>query len=94
MSGDGKTVCVTGASGFIASWLVKFLLLRGYTVHATVRDPCKLITYSWLLIFLIVMKSFLILCYIKICLCTYTLVIKFAKFNYNWVLILISTDAY
>ncbi|WOH15200.1 hypothetical protein DCAR_0934737 [Daucus carota subsp. sativus] len=40
MSGDGKRVCVTGASGFIASWLVKFLLLRGYTVHATVRDPC------------------------------------------------------
>lgn len=40
MSGDGRKVCVTGASGFIASWLVKFLLLRGYTVHATVRDPC------------------------------------------------------
>ncbi|KAK6937170.1 NAD-dependent epimerase/dehydratase [Dillenia turbinata] len=34
-----KTVCVTGASGYIASWLVKFLLLRGYTVKATVRDP-------------------------------------------------------
>lgn len=40
MSGDGKKVCVTGASGFIASWLVKFLLQHGYTVHATVRDPC------------------------------------------------------
>ncbi|KAK6119770.1 hypothetical protein DH2020_046492 [Rehmannia glutinosa] len=34
-----KTVCVTGASGYIASWLVKFLLLRGYTVKASVRDP-------------------------------------------------------
>ncbi|KAG5628865.1 hypothetical protein H5410_000582, partial [Solanum commersonii] len=34
-----KTVCVTGASGYIASWLVKFLLQRGYTVNATVRDP-------------------------------------------------------
>ncbi|XP_016488259.2 cinnamoyl-CoA reductase CAD2-like [Nicotiana tabacum] len=34
-----KTVCVTGASGYIASWLVKFLLQRGYTVKATVRDP-------------------------------------------------------
>ncbi|KAK6144052.1 hypothetical protein DH2020_020872 [Rehmannia glutinosa] len=34
-----KTVCVTGASGFIASWLVKFLLQRGYTVKASVRDP-------------------------------------------------------
>ena len=32
-------VCVTGASGYIASYLVKLLLLRGYTVHATVRDP-------------------------------------------------------
>jgi nucleoside-diphosphate-sugar epimerase len=30
---------VTGASGYIASWLVKFLLLRGYTVRASVRDP-------------------------------------------------------
>nr|AAY26021.2 cinnamyl alcohol dehydrogenase [Eucommia ulmoides] len=39
MSGAGKTVCVTGASGFIASWIVKFLLQRGYTVRATVRDP-------------------------------------------------------
>ncbi|KAI9078260.1 hypothetical protein K1719_039762 [Acacia pycnantha] len=37
--GTGKLVCVTGASGYIASWLVKFLLLRGYTVKATVRDP-------------------------------------------------------
>ncbi|KAI7982831.1 Cinnamoyl-CoA reductase 1 [Camellia lanceoleosa] len=35
----GKTVCVTGGSGFIASWLVKLLLQRGYTVRASVRDP-------------------------------------------------------
>ncbi|XP_022018315.1 cinnamoyl-CoA reductase 1 isoform X2 [Helianthus annuus] len=44
MSGEGKVVCVTGASGYIASWLVKLLLARGYTVHATVRsldDPKK-----------------------------------------------------
>ncbi|KAL5708085.1 hypothetical protein ACHQM5_018919 [Ranunculus cassubicifolius] len=34
-----KIVCVTGASGFIASWLVKLLLQRGYTVKASVRDP-------------------------------------------------------
>ncbi|KAL3654747.1 hypothetical protein CASFOL_001482 [Castilleja foliolosa] len=33
-----KTVCVTGASGYIASWLVKFLIQRGYTVKASVRD--------------------------------------------------------
>lgn len=36
--GVGKVVCVTGASGYIASWLVKLLLGRGYTVRATVRD--------------------------------------------------------
>ena len=40
MEGGGKgTVCVTGASGFIGSWLVMKLLQRGYYVHATVRDP-------------------------------------------------------
>ncbi|KAK3035177.1 hypothetical protein RJ639_034565 [Escallonia herrerae] len=39
MSGVGKTVCVTGASGFVASWIVKFLLQRGYTVKASVRNP-------------------------------------------------------
>ncbi|KAJ4819160.1 Phenylacetaldehyde reductase [Rhynchospora pubera] len=33
-----KVVCVTGASGYVASWLVKLLLQRGYTVRATVRD--------------------------------------------------------
>ncbi|XP_054796681.1 phenylacetaldehyde reductase-like isoform X3 [Prosopis cineraria] len=38
-SGKGKVVCVTGATGFIASWIVKLLLLRGYTVKGTVRDP-------------------------------------------------------
>ncbi|KAK9164774.1 hypothetical protein Syun_005676 [Stephania yunnanensis] len=38
--GDKKeTVCVTGAGGYQASWLVKLLLLRGYKVHGTVRDP-------------------------------------------------------
>jgi len=35
---SGRLVCVTGASGFIASWLVKLLLHRGYVVRATVRD--------------------------------------------------------
>ncbi|KAH9303899.1 hypothetical protein KI387_008303, partial [Taxus chinensis] len=37
--GNGQTVCVTGAGGFIASWLVKLLLERGYTVRGTVRKP-------------------------------------------------------
>ncbi|KAH0450655.1 hypothetical protein IEQ34_021347 [Dendrobium chrysotoxum] len=34
-----RRVCVTGAGGFIASWLVKLLLSKGYKVHGTVRDP-------------------------------------------------------
>lgn len=38
-----KTVCVTGAGGYVASWLVKFLLRRGYTVKASVRDPGSLL---------------------------------------------------
>ncbi|GAB5553654.1 MAG: NAD-dependent epimerase/dehydratase family protein [Saprospiraceae bacterium] len=33
-----KPILVTGASGFIASWIVKYLLEGGYTVHSTVRD--------------------------------------------------------
>jgi len=37
-SSKGK-VCVTGASGFIASWLIKQLLESGYHVVGTVRDP-------------------------------------------------------
>ncbi|XP_042450521.1 cinnamoyl-CoA reductase 1-like [Zingiber officinale] len=36
---EKKRVCVTGAGGFIASWLVKLLLSKGYVVHGTVRDP-------------------------------------------------------
>ncbi|XP_050204821.1 tetraketide alpha-pyrone reductase 1 [Mercurialis annua] len=32
-------VCVTGASGYLASWLIKRLLLSGYHVIGTVRDP-------------------------------------------------------
>ena len=34
-----KVVCVTGAGGFVASWIVKLLLQRGYTVRGTLRDP-------------------------------------------------------
>ncbi|MEZ4308978.1 MAG: NAD-dependent epimerase/dehydratase family protein [Polyangiaceae bacterium] len=32
-------VLVTGATGYVASWLVKKLLDEGHTVHAAVRDP-------------------------------------------------------
>lgn len=39
----GKNVAVTGASGFIASYLVKDLLERGYKVRGTVRNPGKLL---------------------------------------------------
>ncbi|KAK7383018.1 hypothetical protein VNO78_28683 [Psophocarpus tetragonolobus] len=39
MSSVSETVCVTGASGFIGSWLVMRLMERGYMVRATVRDP-------------------------------------------------------
>ncbi|KAF2285857.1 hypothetical protein GH714_008450 [Hevea brasiliensis] len=35
------TYCVTGANGYIGSWLVKLLLQRGFMVHATVRDPAN-----------------------------------------------------
>ncbi|KAK9271326.1 hypothetical protein L1049_026916 [Liquidambar formosana] len=39
-AGEKERVCVTGAGGYVASWLVKFLLSKGYIVHGTVRDPC------------------------------------------------------
>ncbi|CAN1792725.1 Vestitone reductase [Linum perenne] len=32
-----KTLCVTGGTSFIGSWLIKALLHRGYSVHATIR---------------------------------------------------------
>jgi nucleoside-diphosphate-sugar epimerase len=34
-----KPVLVTGANGYVASWLVKKLLEDGMTVHAAVRNP-------------------------------------------------------
>jgi uncharacterized protein YbjT (DUF2867 family) len=37
--GSKGKVCVTGASGFVASWLIKRLLEFGYHVVGTVRDP-------------------------------------------------------
>ncbi|KAH7523365.1 hypothetical protein FEM48_Zijuj06G0003100 [Ziziphus jujuba var. spinosa] len=32
-------VCVTGAGGFVASWVINLLLSKGYLVHGTVRQP-------------------------------------------------------
>ena len=37
----GKPVLVTGGSGYVASWVVRYLLEDGNTVRATVRDPQK-----------------------------------------------------
>nr|APG32498.1 dihydroflavonol-4-reductase 1 [Freesia hybrid cultivar] len=36
------TVVVTGASGYVGSWLLMKLLQNGYAVRATVRDPTNL----------------------------------------------------
>ncbi|MGH8128545.1 MAG: NAD-dependent epimerase/dehydratase family protein [Gammaproteobacteria bacterium] len=36
-----KTVLVTGATGYVAGWVVKRLLEQGHTVHAAVRDPSR-----------------------------------------------------
>lgn len=41
ISTEPKSILVTGASGYIAGWIVKYLLEDGHTVHATVRDPNK-----------------------------------------------------
>ncbi|TKY48200.1 Tetraketide alpha-pyrone reductase 1 [Spatholobus suberectus] len=45
--GRGR-VCVTGASGFLASWLIKRLLLSGYHVIGTVRDLGNQKKYEYL----------------------------------------------
>nr|CAD1831293.1 unnamed protein product [Ananas comosus var. bracteatus] len=39
MAAASGVVCVTGAGGFMASWVVKLLLNNGYSVHGTLRDP-------------------------------------------------------
>jgi dihydroflavonol-4-reductase len=44
-----RPVCVTGASGFIASHLVADLLARGYRVRGTVRDATQREKYAYLL---------------------------------------------
>ena len=36
-----KPILVTGATGYIAGWIIERLLNQGYNVHATVRDPSK-----------------------------------------------------
>ncbi len=39
---NSKPVMVTGATGYVAGWLVKKLLEQGLTVHAAVRNPDNL----------------------------------------------------
>ncbi|CAM8899092.1 unnamed protein product [Rhodiola kirilowii] len=48
MESKGR-VCVTGASGFLASWLIKRLLQSDYEVVGTVRDPAneKKLAHLW-----------------------------------------------
>lgn len=41
-------ILVTGATGYIAGWIIKDLLAAGYTVHATVRSPEKQQSYQHL----------------------------------------------
>jgi len=43
-----KPICVTGASGFIASYVIRELLDNGYTVRATVRGLTKGNNYEYL----------------------------------------------
>ncbi|XP_019189292.1 PREDICTED: vestitone reductase-like [Ipomoea nil] len=45
-NGDGKgTVCVTGGTGFLASWLIMRLLEDGYSVNTTVRSLTRDLSY-------------------------------------------------
>lgn len=37
----GDKVLVSGANGFLAMWIVRLLLERGYTVRGTVRSESK-----------------------------------------------------
>src|SRR3954469_15934099 len=39
--GDGKTVLVTGGSGYLGGWCIVELLRRGYSVRTTVRSPAR-----------------------------------------------------
>jgi nucleoside-diphosphate-sugar epimerase len=44
-----KTYLVTGASGYIASWIIKYLLEKGENVHGTVRNLSETARISHLL---------------------------------------------
>jgi nucleoside-diphosphate-sugar epimerase len=44
-----KIVMVTGGTGYIGAWIVKYLLEKGYTVRMTVRDKSMENKYKFLL---------------------------------------------
>jgi dihydroflavonol-4-reductase len=39
--GDGKTVLITGGSGYLGGWCIVELLRRGYRVRTTIRNPAR-----------------------------------------------------
>ena len=41
-------ILVTGATGYVGSWIVKRLLAKGYTVRITARDKSKTEKYAYL----------------------------------------------
>lgn len=45
MEGEKERVCITGAGGYVASWVVKLLLSKGFVVHGTLREPCMHFAY-------------------------------------------------
>jgi len=52
MDEDRRTcrVCIAGGGGYIGSWLIRDLLLKGYYVNATFRDPGLVSLYYLILI--------------------------------------------
>lgn len=38
---EGSLIAVTGANGFIGTWICRKLLEKGYRVRAVVRDPAN-----------------------------------------------------
>mgnify|MGYP003324265192 CR=1 FL=1 len=44
---DGP-IAITGASGYIGSWIVRDCVEQGYTVQACVRDKSRPVSYTHL----------------------------------------------
>jgi uncharacterized protein YbjT (DUF2867 family) len=43
-----QTILVTGGTGYVGSWVVKYLLEKGYLVRITVRDKSPSDKYDYL----------------------------------------------